>query len=80
MLVGGVPVDDRLIRELARVVHPTLKGKLDTALLYRAKVLGLTIAERETILKALEHPPAGLEKLRSILLQDSRWHLNERLP
>jgi hypothetical protein len=79
MLVGGVPIDERLLRELARVVDRKLAQRLDTALLYRAKVLGLTVAERESILKALENPPPGLEELRAILLQDPRWRLSERL-
>jgi hypothetical protein len=70
MLVGGVPVDERLLRELARVVPPTLARRLDTALTYRAKVLGLTIAERKAILAALEDPPAGLEELRAALLRE----------
>ena len=79
MLVGGVPIDERLLRELTRVVDRKLAQRLDTALLYRAKVLGLTIAEREAILKALENAPPGLEELRAFLLQDSRWRSSERL-
>ena len=67
MLVGGVPIDERLLRELSRVVDRNLARRLDTALLYRAKVLGLTVAEREAILKALENSPPGLEELRAIL-------------
>jgi hypothetical protein len=79
MLVGGVPIDEQLLRELTRVLDRKLAQRLDTALLYRAKVLGLTIAEREAILKALENAPPGLEDLRAFLLQDSRWRSSERL-
>jgi hypothetical protein len=79
MLVGGVPIDERLLRELARVVDRKLARRLDTALLYRAKVLGLTVDERAAILKALENPPPGLEELRATLLQDPRWRLSESL-
>ena len=79
MLVGGVPIDERLLGELARVVDRKLAQRLDTALLYRAKVLGLTVVEREAILKALENPPPGLEELRATLLRDPRWRLSERL-
>ena len=79
MLVGGVPIEERLLRELTRVVDRKLAQRLDTALLYRAKVLGLTVAEREAILKALEDSPPELEELRAILLQDPQWRLNERL-
>ena len=79
MLVGGVPIDERLLRELARVVDRKLARRLDTALLYRAQVLGLTVDERAAILKALENPPPGLEELRATLLQDPRWRLSESL-
>jgi hypothetical protein len=79
MLVGGVPIDERLLRELARVVDRKLARRLDTALLYRAQVLGLTVDERAAILKALETPPPGLEELRATLLQDPRWRLSESL-
>ena len=79
MLVGGVPIDDRLLRELARIVPPTLARRVDTALLYRAKVLGLTIAERETILAALVDAPADLANLRGVLLREHAWRQREGL-
>jgi hypothetical protein len=79
MLVGGVPIDDGLLRELARIVPPTLARRVDTALLYRAKVLGLTLAERETILAALEDAPADLAELRGVLLNELEWRRRERL-
>ena len=79
MLVGGVPIDDRLLRELARIVPRTLARRVDTALLYRAKVLGLTIAEKETILAALEDAPADLTELRDALLREVEWRRAESL-
>jgi hypothetical protein len=36
-------------------------------------VLGLTIAERETILVALEDPPADLAELWGVLLRELAW-------
>jgi hypothetical protein len=36
------------------------------------KVLALTIPERKTIIWALDDPPAGLEQLRSVLLQEHK--------
>jgi hypothetical protein len=79
MLVGGVPIDDRLLRELARIVPRTLARRVDAALLYRAKVLGLTVAERETILAALEDAPADLAELRDALLRERQWRRVEGL-
>ena len=34
------------------------------------KVLALTIDERETIIRALDDPPPGLEELRAVLLRE----------
>ena len=77
MLVGGVPVDERLLRRLAEIVPPAVARRLDTALFYRAAVLGLTAAERRAILSALENPPSGLENLRRTLIQDPAWRQPE---
>ena len=77
MLVGGVPVDERLLRRLAEVVPPAVARRLDLALFYRAAVLGLTAAERRAILAALENPPPGLENLRATLIQDPAWRQPE---
>ena len=42
-MVGGVSIDERRLRELARILQPTLAKRIDTALLYRAGVLGLIV-------------------------------------
>jgi hypothetical protein len=36
-------------------------------------MIALEIAERETILAALDDPPAGLEELRGVLLREFEW-------
>ena len=79
MLVSGVGVDERLLEQLSGVVPPKVARRLDTALFYRAAVLGLTVDERKAILAALEKPPAGLEDLRAILLQDMAWRQCESM-
>ena len=79
MLVSGVAVDERLLKQLSGVVPPRLARRLDTALFYRAAVLGLTVDERKAILAALEKPPAGLEDLRANLLQDVAWRQSESM-
>jgi hypothetical protein len=79
MLVSGVAVDERLLRRLSEVVPPKIARRLDTALFYRAAVLGLTVDERKAILAALEKPPAGLEDLRDALLQEAAWRQCERI-
>lgn len=42
-------------------------------------VLGLSIAERETIIRTLDDPPPGLEELRSMLLAEHVGRLREGL-
>ena len=43
------------------------------------KVLALTIPERETIIRALDDPPPGLEELRGVLLREHVWRQREGL-
>jgi hypothetical protein len=42
-------------------------------------VLALTIPERETIIRALDDLPAGLEELRGVLLREHVWRRREGL-
>ena len=39
----------------------------------------LDIPEQVTIIRALEDPPAGLEELRAVLLQEHTWRTREGL-
>jgi hypothetical protein len=50
-----------------------LAQKLRTALADEITLLGLDVPERETILRTLDDPPAGLVELRAVLLQDHFW-------
>jgi hypothetical protein len=43
------------------------------------KARALTIPERETILAALEDPPAELAELRGVLLRELEWLRQEGL-
>ena len=80
MLLGGVALEDRLVRELVSIVDKSLGAKLETALLFRAKIVGLTKDERAAVLRALEHGPADLRHVLDLLLADDDWRLNRRLP
>ena len=69
--LAGIPVRDDLILELARLVDDDLLAdKFESAYGREVKVLGLDIPERETNIRALEDPPAGLEELRGVLLRE----------
>lgn len=77
-MLAGVPVRDELVLELARLVDDDdLAAKLEDAFRRDVKLLALEIAERETILVALDDPPPGLEELRSVLLQEREWWVRE---
>ena len=78
MLLGGVQVDDRVVRDLAAIVDRSLGNKLESALLFRAKIVGLTTEERRRILAALDQAPAGLQAVRQDLLSSDAWRLRDR--
>ena len=71
MFLAGLPVPDRLVLELARMVDDgDLEQKLRSALARDVRLLALETVERVAILAALDDPPAGLEDLRATLLQE----------
>ena len=57
MLLGGVEVGERVVRELAAIVSGSLGGKLETALLFRSKSSASFVKERAAVLSALEKSP-----------------------
>jgi len=67
----GIPVQDEAVLELARLVDDgPLADRLETAYGRLTKVLALTIPERETIIRALDDAPDGLEELRAVLIRE----------
>jgi hypothetical protein len=80
MHLAGVPLRDELILELARLVDDEALGaKLEEAYGRMVRVLALEIHERETIIRALEAAPPGLEELRGVLLREHVWRQREGL-
>lgn len=80
MFLAGLPIREDLILALARLVDDeALAERLESAYGRDVKVLGLDIAERETIIRALDDPPPGLEELRAVLLQEHVWRKQEGL-
>ncbi|HEX3292019.1 MAG TPA: hypothetical protein VHR46_11550 [Gaiella sp.] len=73
MLLGGVPIDDELVRRLAALLGRPLASKLDQALLLRAQIVALTRDEKEAILTALEKAPPELDTVRALLTADDQW-------
>lgn len=71
MFLAGIPIPNALVLELAHLVDDEdLEMRLRGALARDVKILGLTVEERGTVVRALDDPPAGLEPLRATLLQE----------
>jgi hypothetical protein len=79
MLLGGVHVDDHLVRRLTTLLGRPVGDKLDRALLFRAQIVALTRDEKLAILAALEKAPPELEPVREALTADAQWSLRGRL-
>ena len=79
MMIGGVWVDDRHVRDLVAIVKRPVAWRLEQALLFRAQVVAMTRDEKRAVLSALEDAPAELEELRKVLLADEDWRSVQRL-
>jgi hypothetical protein len=80
MMLCGLPIRGELVLELARMVEDEeLADKLETAYSRETKVLALTFSDRDSIIVALEDPPAGLEELGGVLLREREWRVREGL-
>jgi hypothetical protein len=80
MVLAGLFVADDNVLELARLVDDEyLEMRLRSALARDIKVLGLSIDERELILRALLDCPPDLAELRGVLLQEHTWRQREGL-
>ncbi len=72
-VLAGVPVRRDLVVWLAEHTDEPTAGRLERALKLDTRLLGLEVHEREQIIRALDDPPAGLEQLRAVLLQEHAW-------
>ena len=83
MLLAGLQIPDRLVLELAQCLRTdglndtaeTLEDAYDN----ERGIVGLTISDREAILRALEQCPYGLSELRGVLLIEHEWRVAEGL-
>ena len=73
-MLAGIPIPDRDVLELVRLLRETgfdgTAGRLEDAYDLQTRVLARTVPEREQILYALDDPPDGLAELRSVLLAE----------
>jgi hypothetical protein len=74
VVLAGVPVADADVLTLARLVRGAgfveTASRLEDAWDMQVRVLGLTLEEREEILRALEEAADGLAELRGVLIRD----------
>jgi hypothetical protein len=73
MVLDGVVVDERVVRELAQVVDAPLAQKLERALFFKAEVVALTREERDAVAAAMNHGRREPEDVRERLLTGARW-------
>ncbi len=82
-MLAGIPVQDRLVLELARRLREI--DEIDTAeALERAydaeqRIVALTVPDREAILWALDDAPDGLTGLRAVLFKEQTWRIQNGL-
>ena len=83
MYVAGVRIRDEDVLDLARLLYDA--GFDDTAeaivvaLEAEEEIVGLSIQDREAILRTLDDPPEGLNQLRGVLLTEHEWRVREGL-
>ena len=82
-MLAGIPVRDADVLELANLLRGAgfdeVAERLETAYDREAKVIALTIEDREAIIRALDDPPDGLAELRGVLLREHEWRIKEGL-
>jgi hypothetical protein len=83
MQLAGIPVRDADVLTLASLLRDTgfdeTAERLEVAYDRETKILALTIADREAILRALDDQPDGLAELRGLLLREHEWRVRHGL-
>jgi hypothetical protein len=72
MVLDGVSLDDRVVRNLAMIVNRPLGEKLERALFFSAEIVALTFHERVAVLAALDQAPDS-EQVRRHLMDGYLW-------
>jgi hypothetical protein len=72
MVLDGVLVEDRVVRELAALVDRPLANKLERALFFSAEIVALTRDEKSAVMTALNRDDAKFMDVRERLLIGAR--------
>jgi hypothetical protein len=78
MVLDGVVVEDRVVRELAAIVDRPLAQKLSQALFFSAEIVALTHEERAEVRAALNRGQLESKDVRERLVTGVRWGERER--
>ena len=73
MVLDGVSLDDRVVRDLTAFLERPLGQKLEQALLFHAKIVALTHEEKLAVFEALDRAPWEFEEIRELLLANDTW-------
>ncbi len=81
MMLAGLNVVDRYVLELARMLRKAgcddTAARLESGYEHQAKLLALSVEERDEILGVLVDCPDGLRELRAVLLQQHEWRVRQ---
>jgi hypothetical protein len=82
--LAGIPIREEDVYQLAGLLRTDgfldVADELTKALRLETKVLALSIADRESILRTLDDPPTtALAELRGVLLQEHEWRVRQGL-
>lgn len=72
MVLDGVLLDERVVRDLATIVDMPLREKLLRALFFNAEVVSLSFQERVAVLAALDEA-TGAEEVHARLMDNYLW-------
>ena len=79
MYLAGVSVRDEDVLDLARMLYEGGFDETAEALVVALEagegIVGLSIEDREAILRTLDDPPEGLRTLRGVLLTEHQWRM-----
>jgi hypothetical protein len=82
-MLAGLPVQDRLVVELAQCLRMAglddTAETLEEAYADKRSIVALTTSDREAIVHALTYCPYGLEELRGVLLLEREWRRTDGL-
>jgi hypothetical protein len=72
MVLDGVLVEDRVVRELSALVDRPLANKLERALFFSAEIVALTREEKSAVMSALNRDETTFKDVRERLLIGAR--------